>query len=60
MTLARGASPARAYIEQLLPGVLDGSIAPGRVFHQEFILDQAPEAHRVVADRRVVKALLRP
>jgi Zn-dependent alcohol dehydrogenase len=27
-----GVAPARAYIEELLPEILDGSIQPGRVF----------------------------
>ncbi|MET9724438.1 alcohol dehydrogenase catalytic domain-containing protein [Streptomyces zaomyceticus] len=60
ITLTGGASPARAYIEQLLPDVLDGAITPGRVFDQEFTLDRAPDACRAMADRQVLKALLRP
>ncbi|MEU3027647.1 alcohol dehydrogenase catalytic domain-containing protein [Streptomyces incarnatus] len=60
ITLTGGASPARAYIEQLLPDVLDGTIAPGRVFDETFPLDRAPDAYRAMADRRVLKALLRP
>ncbi|WKE73507.1 alcohol dehydrogenase catalytic domain-containing protein [Streptomyces sp. WP-1] len=60
ITLTGGAGPARAYIEQLLPDVLDGTIAPGRVFDETFPLDRAPDAYRAMADRRVLKALLRP
>ncbi|MGC4987387.1 zinc-binding dehydrogenase [Streptomyces sp. DT193] len=60
ITLAGGASPARAYIEQLLPDVLDGAIAPGRVFDHTFTLDRAPDAYRAMADRQVLKALIRP
>ncbi|MGJ5752309.1 threonine dehydrogenase-like Zn-dependent dehydrogenase [Streptomyces puniciscabiei] len=60
VTLTGGASPARAYIEQLLPDVLDGTMAPGRVFDQTFTLDQAPDAYRAMADRQVLKALIRP
>jgi threonine dehydrogenase-like Zn-dependent dehydrogenase len=32
ITLTGGVAPARAYIEELLPDVLDGKIQPGRVF----------------------------
>ncbi|WP_329042951.1 alcohol dehydrogenase catalytic domain-containing protein [Streptomyces sp. NBC_00178] len=60
ITLTGGASPARAYIEQLLPDVLDGTITPGRVFDQIFPLGRAPDAYRAMADRQVLKALLRP
>ncbi|MFC9749077.1 zinc-binding dehydrogenase [Streptomyces niveus] len=58
--LTGGASPARAYIEQLLPDVLNGAIAPGRVFDQTFSLDQTPIAYQAMADRQVLKALIRP
>ncbi|MFG2670611.1 zinc-binding dehydrogenase [Streptomyces sp. NPDC048445] len=60
ITLTGGASPARAYIEQLLPDVLSGAIAPGRVFDQTFSLDRTPVAYRAMADRQVLKALIRP
>ena len=32
VTIAGGPAPARAYIEELLPDVLEGRIEPGRVF----------------------------
>ena len=32
ITITGGATPARAYIEELLPDVLEGRIEPGRVF----------------------------
>ncbi|MEV8341524.1 zinc-binding dehydrogenase [Streptomyces niveus] len=60
ITLTGGASPARAYIEQLLPDVLNGAIAPGRVFDQTYSLDQTPGAYQAMADRQVLKALIRP
>jgi threonine dehydrogenase-like Zn-dependent dehydrogenase len=58
ITLTGGASHARAYIEQLLPDVLNGTITPGRVFDQSFSLDQVPQAYQAMADRRVLKALI--
>ncbi|MEV0740405.1 alcohol dehydrogenase catalytic domain-containing protein [Streptomyces sp. NPDC050549] len=60
ITLTGGASPARAYIGQLLPDVLDGTIAPGRVFDRAFPLDRTPDAYRAMADREVLKALVTP
>ncbi|MFI6404805.1 zinc-binding dehydrogenase [Streptomyces sp. NPDC050548] len=60
ITLTGGASPARAYIEELLPEVLDGTITPGRVFDRTFPLDQTPAAYRAMADREVLKALITP
>ncbi|AOP49115.1 zinc-binding dehydrogenase [Streptomyces lydicus] len=58
LTLTGGASPARAYIDELLPDILDGTIEPGRVFDKSFSLDGTPDAYRAMADRRVLKALL--
>ncbi|MFJ8007468.1 zinc-binding dehydrogenase [Streptomyces fagopyri] len=60
ITLTGGASPARAYIGQLLPDVLDGAITPGRVFDQTFTLDQTPAAYQAMTDRHVLKALITP
>ncbi|MFF7788500.1 zinc-binding dehydrogenase [Streptomyces sp. NPDC007991] len=58
ITLTGGASPARAYIEELMPDVLDGTIEPGRVFDRSYAVDQTPDAYRAMADRRVLKALI--
>ncbi|MFE4213773.1 zinc-binding dehydrogenase [Streptomyces sp. NPDC056844] len=60
ISLTGGACPARAYIPELLADVLDGTITPGRVFDRTFALDRAPNAYRAMADRQVLKALLRP
>ena len=60
LTLTGGASPARAYIPELLPDVLDGTITPGRVFDRTFPLDRTPDAYRAMAGRQVLKALIRP
>ncbi|MFF9585959.1 zinc-binding dehydrogenase [Streptomyces achromogenes] len=60
VTLTGGAAPARAYIGQLLPDVLDGTIDPGRVFDRCFTLDQVPDAYRAMDCRQALKALIRP
>ncbi|MBN9182685.1 MAG: IMP dehydrogenase, partial [Microbacterium sp.] len=60
VTLTGGVAPARAYIERLLPGVLDGSVEPGRVFDRELPLDSAPEGYALMDQRAALKVLLRP
>ncbi|MEU2630131.1 MFS transporter, partial [Kitasatospora sp. NPDC007106] len=60
ITLTGGVDPARHYIDAVLPDVLDGTIRPGRVFDRTLPMEQAPDAYRAMADRRVLKALLTP
>jgi threonine dehydrogenase-like Zn-dependent dehydrogenase len=60
ITLTGGAAPARAYIEQLLPDVLDGRVEPGRVFDRTIGLDDVPDGYRAMADRTALKVLIRP
>ncbi|MEZ5190024.1 MAG: zinc-binding dehydrogenase [Schumannella sp.] len=60
ITLGGGMAPARAYIPELLPAVLDGSMRPGRVFDLELPLDEVAEAYRAMDERRAIKVLLRP
>ena len=60
ITLTGGVAPARAYIEELMPGILDGSIEPGRVFDQTIGLDDVPGGYRAMAERRALKVLIRP
>jgi threonine dehydrogenase-like Zn-dependent dehydrogenase len=60
VTLTGGVAPARAYIEQLLPDVLDGTIEPGRVFDRTVDLDGVPDGYRAMAERRALKVLVQP
>ncbi|GAA4912894.1 zinc-binding dehydrogenase [Streptomonospora salina] len=60
VTLTGGVAPARAYIDELLPDVLDGRIEPGRVFDRTVGLDQVPDGYRAMADREALKVLVRP
>jgi threonine dehydrogenase-like Zn-dependent dehydrogenase len=39
ITLTGGAAPARAYIEELLPDILDGTIQPGKLFDHPVSLE---------------------
>ena len=58
--VAGGVAPARAYIEDLLPGVLDGSLQPGKVFDRTITLGQTPDGYRAMADRQALKVLIQP
>ncbi|MBT2232543.1 zinc-binding dehydrogenase [Nonomuraea sp. NEAU-A123] len=60
ITLTGGAAPARAYIEELLPDVLDGKIEPGRVFDRTVGLDEVSDGYRAMADRKALKVLIQP
>ncbi|HWO66569.1 MAG TPA: zinc-dependent alcohol dehydrogenase family protein [Umezawaea sp.] len=60
ITLTGGVAPARAYIEELMPHVLDGSIRPGRVFDRTLGLEDIAEGYRAMNDRDALKVLIRP
>jgi threonine dehydrogenase-like Zn-dependent dehydrogenase len=60
ITLTGGVAPARAYIDELLPDVLDGKVEPGRVFDRTVDLDGVAEGYRAMAGRRALKVLIRP
>lgn len=58
--LAGGPAPVRAYIEELMPAVLDGTIEPGKVFDATTGLDGVPAGYRDMADRKSLKVLVEP
>lgn len=58
VTIAGGPAPVRAYIEELLPDVLEGRIEPGRVFDRIVRLDEAPDGYRAMNDREAIKVLI--
>ncbi len=60
ITVSGGVAPARAYIEELLPDVLNGTVEPGRVFDRTVALDDVPDGYRAMADREALKVLIRP
>ncbi len=60
VTVAGGPAPARAYIEELLPEVLEGRIEPGRVFDRVASLDEVPDAYRAMDSREALKVLVEP
>jgi threonine dehydrogenase-like Zn-dependent dehydrogenase len=56
--LAGGIAPVRAYLDELLPEVLDGTLRPGAVFDLTLPLDQVAEGYRAMDERTAVKTLL--
>jgi threonine dehydrogenase-like Zn-dependent dehydrogenase len=60
ITLTGGVAPARAYIEELMADVLEGSIEPGRVFDRTISLDEVAGGYRAMADRHALKVLIHP
>ncbi len=59
-SLAGGPAPVRAYIEELLPDVLEGRIEPGRVFDRFTNLDGVPDGYRAMNEREVLKVIVEP
>jgi threonine dehydrogenase-like Zn-dependent dehydrogenase len=60
VTVGGGPAPVRAYIEELLPDVLEGRIEPGRVFDRTVGLDGVPDGYRAMNDREAIKVMIKP
>ena len=60
ITIGGGPAPVRAYIDDLLPDVLEGRIEPGRVFDRTVDLGGVPDGYRAMNDRESIKVLVRP
>jgi threonine dehydrogenase-like Zn-dependent dehydrogenase len=58
VTIGGGPAPARAYMEELLPDVLEGTIEPGRVFDRSVPLDEVPDGYRAMNEREAIKVLI--
>ena len=59
-TIGGGPAPVRAYVEELLPDVLEGRIEPGRVFDRTVGLDGVPDGYRAMAERESIKVMVKP
>src|SRR5215217_1419283 len=60
VTVGGGPAPVRAYVEELLPDVLEGRIEPGRVLDRAVGLDEVPDGYRAMNDRESIKVMVRP
>jgi threonine dehydrogenase-like Zn-dependent dehydrogenase len=54
-SMGGGPAPVRAFVDELLPDVLEGRIEPGRVFDRTGTLDEVPDGYRAMNDREVLK-----
>jgi len=59
VTIAGGPAPVRAYMDELLPAVLEGRIQPGRVFDRVTTIDGVPDGYRAMHDRQAIKVMIR-
>jgi threonine dehydrogenase-like Zn-dependent dehydrogenase len=60
ITVSGGPAPVRAYIEELLPDMLEGRIEPGRVFDRVVGLDGVPDGYRAMNEREAIKVMVKP
>ncbi|MFI1471688.1 zinc-dependent alcohol dehydrogenase family protein [Streptomyces wuyuanensis] len=60
IALRGGVAPVRAYIPELLPDVLDGTVDPSPVFDMTVGLDGVPEGYRAMDGRTALKVLVKP
>ena len=60
ITVGGGPAPVRAYVNDLLPDILEGRIEPGRVFDQTVDVEGVPDGYRATYDRRALKVLIEP
>jgi threonine dehydrogenase-like Zn-dependent dehydrogenase len=58
ITLTGGPAPVRAYVEELMPAVLDGTVQPGKVFDRTIGLEQVPDGYRAMDRREALKVLV--
>ncbi len=58
VSVAGGPAPARAYIEELMPDVLEGTIEPGRVFDRVIGLEEVPDGYRAMNERESIKVMI--
>src|SRR5882724_10052058 len=60
VTVSGGPAPVRAYMEELLPDILEGRIEPGQVFDRVVRLDEVPDGYRAMDQREVIKVIVEP
>jgi threonine dehydrogenase-like Zn-dependent dehydrogenase len=58
ITVGGGPAPVRAYVEELLPDILEGRIEPGRVLDRVVRIDDVPEGYRAMNEREALKVMI--
>ena len=59
ITLRGGVAPVRAYAEELLADVLQGTLDPSPIFTKTVDLDGVPEGYAAMDEREAIKVLVR-
>jgi alcohol dehydrogenase len=60
IALRGGVAPVRAYAEELMADVLQGTLDPSPVFTKTVDLDGVPEGYRAMDERDAIKVLVKP
>jgi threonine dehydrogenase-like Zn-dependent dehydrogenase len=60
ITVGGGVAPVRAYLSDLLPDVLAGTLDPSPVFDLQLPMDRVADGYRAMDERRSIKTLLWP
>jgi len=60
VSVGGGPAPVRAYIETLMPDILEGRIQPGRVFDRTIRLEEVPAGYASMNARQSLKVMIRP
>ncbi|MFD9220925.1 zinc-dependent alcohol dehydrogenase family protein [Streptomyces sp. NPDC060064] len=60
IALRGGVAPVRAYIPELLPDILDGTIDPSPVFDLSVGLDGVPAGYKAMDERTALKVIIKP
>ena len=60
VTVSGGPAPVHAYIEELLPDVVEGKIEPGRVFDRLISLNEVPAGYKAMNEREAIKVMIAP
>ncbi|GGX75626.1 zinc-dependent alcohol dehydrogenase family protein [Streptomyces fructofermentans] len=58
IALRGGVAPVRAYIPELLPDILDGTVDPSPVFDLTVTLDGVPDGYRAMDERTALKVMV--
>jgi len=60
ITLNGGVAPVRAYAEELMADVLQGTLDPSPIFTKTVDLENVPEGYRAMDDRDAIKVMVKP
>ena len=60
VSIGGGPAPVRAYVDTLLPDIMEGRIQPGRVFDRTVSLAKVPDGYRAMNEREALKVMVRP